>query len=228
MCQVYQQLEAMARIMKKDADAADYHRRYDALAQRINEAFLHPADSSYASGSQIDLAYPLLVGIVPEASRPLVAARLLRETHLLTGLVGVPVVTEWATQTETADWMYTLLKQHDFPGYLYMLDQGATATWEHWNGMRSRMHNCFNGIGSWFYQALGGIIADAPGYRHVVIRPQHPKELQWVRVSQETPYGTIVVHRDGTTLNVELPIGVTATIEGREYGAGKHQLAMGD
>ena len=113
-------------------------------------------------------------------------------------------------------------------GDLYMLDQGATATWEHWNGMRSRMHNCFNGIGSWFYQALGGIVADAPGYRHVVIRPQHPKGLQGVRVSQETPYGTIVVHRDGTTLNVELPIGVTATIEGREYGAGKHQLTMGD
>jgi alpha-L-rhamnosidase len=228
MCQVYKQLEPIARIMKKDADAADYRRRYEALAQRINEAFLHPADSSYASGSQIDLAYPLLVGIVPEASRPLVAARLLRETHLLTGLVGVPVITEWATQAEAADWMYTLLKQHDFPGYLYMLDQGATATWEHWNGMRSRMHNCFNGIGSWFYQALGGIVADAPGYRHVVIRPQLPKGLQWVRVSQETPYGTIVVHRDGTTLNIELPIGVTATIEGREYGAGKHQLTMGD
>ncbi len=71
-----------------------------------------------------------------------------------------------------SDLMYSILKKKDYPGYLYMLDNGATTTWEHWNGARSRIHNCYNGIGSWFYQALGGILPDEnfPGYRHLIIR----------------------------------------------------------
>lgn len=50
-----------------------------------------------------------------------------------------------------------------------------------------------NGIFSWFYQALGGIIAEEPGYRKVRIEPQLPKGVDWVEVTQETPYGTIEV-----------------------------------
>ncbi|MDR2775495.1 MAG: hypothetical protein LBC19_12295 [Tannerella sp.] len=58
---------------------------------------------------------------------------------------------------------------------------GATTTWEHWNGERSRIHNCYNGIGSWFYEAIGGIHPDdrAPGYRHFYICPQIPEGMTW-------------------------------------------------
>lgn len=52
-----------------------------------------------------------------------------------------------------------MLKKREYPGYLYMLDNGVTTTWEHWNGERSHIHNSYNGIGSWFYQALAGIFA---------------------------------------------------------------------
>ncbi|MCR5131372.1 MAG: glycoside hydrolase family 78 protein [Prevotella sp.] len=225
LCQVYQDLKGTALALGLEKDAADYQHRYNALKQRINEKLYHPADTTYASGSQIDMAYPLLVGIVPESLEPLVSNKLTsKNDRLRTGLVGIPVVTEWATQAGKCNWMYKMLKQHGYPGYLYMLDQGATATWEHWHGERSRMHNCFNGIGSWFYQALGGIIADEPGYRHVRIVPQVPEGLEWVHVTQETPYGTIVVRREGTQLHVELPIGVTATIKGREYTCGIYDM----
>ena len=35
--------------------------------------------------------------------------------------------------------------------------------------LRSHIHNCFNGIGSWFYQALAGINPDEtqPGYKNI-------------------------------------------------------------
>lgn len=65
---------------------------------------------------------------------------------------------------------------------------GATAVWESWNGERSRLHNCYNGIGSWFYQALGGIIPTQPGYRRVSICPQTPEGITWTEVAEETPY----------------------------------------
>lgn len=232
LCQVYLDLVQIARLLGKEADAAEFQTRYDSLAKVINDKLYHPESSIYASGSQIDMVYPMLVGIVPEDQLPKVREKLFERTvevydnHLKTGLVGVPVITEWATLARECDWFYGLLKQHGYPGYLHMLDNGATGTWEHWNARRSRLHNCFNGIGSWFYQALGGIIPDAPGYRHIILDPQIPAGLDMVSVTQETPYGTIVSHREGNLLHFELPAGVTASFRGEEYSCGKYDVEL--
>ena len=232
LCQVYQDLVKIAQYLGLPDDAAGYQARYDALAKRINEKLWHAEESIYASGSQIDMAYPMLVGIVPENLVKQVRDKLVERTatvydnHLKTGLVGIPVITEWATLAEECDFMYGMLKQHGYPGYLYMLDNGATGTWEHWNARRSRLHNCFNGIGSWFYQALGGIIPDAPGYRHIILNPQIPEGLESVEVSLGTPYGSIEVVRNGRNLHFELPVGVTATFKGDEYTCGVYDVLL--
>ena len=232
LCQVYKELEVIAGVVGHPEDAANYKARYDALAKRINETLYHPETGLYGSGSQVDMAYPLLVGIVPDNLRKQVRDKMLERTakvydgHLKTGLVGVPVVTEWATLAGECDFMYGMLKERTYPGYLYMIDNGATGTWEHWNSDRSRLHNCFNGVGSWFYQALGGIIPTEPGYRKVNINPQIPEGLQTVKVTQETPYGMIIVIRDGKNLHFELPVGITATVQGKEYNNGKHDVAI--
>ena len=146
--------------------------------------------------------------------------------HLATGLVGIPVLTEWATKARECDWLYGLLKQRDYPGYLYMIDNGATGVWEEWDGGRSHLHNCYNGIGSWFYEALGGIQALEPGYRRVRIDPQVPEGLDWVHAARMTPYGVISVHRNGRDLEVRIPVGVTAEIGGNLYGSGGHRLSL--
>ena len=169
----------------------------------------------------MDLVFPLLTGVVPEELRDEVVEQLKTRTqelwggHLATGLVGVPVLTEWATKAGECDWLYGLLKQRDYPGYLYMIDHGATGVWEEWDGGRSHLHNCYNGIGSWFFEALGGIRALEPGYRRVRIDPQVPEGLDWVKVTQETPYG-------GNHLQVSVPVGVTAEIDGKTVGAGEY------
>ncbi len=232
LCQVYLELEKIAALVGHPEDAAGFRARYDALASRINEVLYHPDSQVYASGSQIDMTYPMLVGIVPEDLLGTVRDKLVERTasvyegHLKTGLVGVPVITEWATLTREVDFMYGMLKQHGYPGYLYMIDNGATGTWEHWNASRSRLHNCFNGIGSWFYQALGGIIPDAPGYRHIILDPQVPEGLDSVEVTQETPYGKVTVVRNGKKLHFELPVGITASVAGKEYQSGSHDVEL--
>ena len=223
-------LEQMAILLGRTADADDFHRRLEDLRPLVHNTFYHPEDSTYASGSQIDMVYPMLVGVVPDDFVGAVKQKLFQRTeavydgHLATGLVGIPVLSEWATLAGECDWMCGMLKQHGYPGYLHMLDNGATGVWEHWNGRRSHLHNCFNGIGSWFYQALGGIIPDKPGYRHVTISPQIPEGLEEVEVRQETPYGTISVRREGRRLEIVIPVGVTATVGGMEFGNGRHQI----
>ena len=89
---------------------------------------------------------------------------------------------------------------------------------QHWNGERSRIHNCYNGIGSWFYQALGGINTDEknPGYKHVFIRPQLVDGISWVDVSKDTPYGELKSRWEKSdslfTMDVQIPVGSTATV----------------
>ena len=232
LCQVYLDLERIARLLGEEADAAAFRARYEALAARIQQTWFNPDNATYATGSQIDMVYPMLVGVTPLELVPAVINRLKDRTetvyggHLATGLVGVPVLAEWATLSGECDWMYGMLKQHGYPGYLHMLDNGATGTWEHWNGRRSRLHNCFNGIGSWFYQALGGIVPEEPGYRRVRIAPQVPAGLEWVEVRQETPYGQICVSRKGKKLHFEIPVGVTAAVGGRDYGCGSYDIEL--
>lgn len=125
--------------------------------------------------------------------------------------------------------MYAMLKKRDYPGYLYMIDNGANTTWEYWSGERSRVHNCYNGIGMWFYQALGGLRTDEenPGYKHVYIDPQIPKGVTWAKVTKESPYGTILLdwklEKNKLILNITLPVGTTGTVILPE-NAGKYVL----
>ena len=232
LAQSYQALVQLSGILGEPADAVRFQLRYEELTRRIHQTFYHPETGLYGSGSQIDMAYPLLVEAVPEDLVPAVVARLKERTeavyggHLATGLVGIPVLTEWATRAGECDWLYGLLKQRDYPGYLYMIEQGGTGVWEEWDGGRSHLHNCYNGIGSWFYQALGGIVPTAPGYRTVRIAPQIPQGLERVEVTQDTPYGLITVRREGKALQVNIPVGVTAEIEGESYGHGRWNLTL--
>lgn len=213
-------LEDAARYLDRPEDAEAFAARREALNRRIHEEFFHPETNTYASGSQIDMAYPMLVGAVPEEYLGPVKEALKKYTaeecggHLTTGLVGVPILAEWAVKEQECEFMYGMLKQRDYPGYLYMIDNGATTTWEDWDNPRSHIHNCFNGIGTWFYQALGGLVPAFPGYKLFTIRPQIPSGVDWVKVTKETPYGTIEVSwekkGDSVHYDVAVPCGTEA------------------
>ena len=126
----------------------------------------------------------------------------------------------------------------------------AFTTWESWDcgrpgkEDRSRVHNCYNGIGIWFYQALAGIRPALPlaegehpeggrgydgGYKHFYIDPQPCNGIEWVRCTKPTQYGDIRVEINGDTLKVTVPDGTTATLfpgtqSERTLGAGQWTL----
>ena len=231
LSQSYNELIQIAQHLGKDADCQDFERRHKALNKRIHEVFFHPETNTYGTGTQLDMAYPLLTGVVPAENQEQVQDILLHGSdHLGVGLVGAPVLTEWVTQSHAVDFMYGMLKKEDYPGYLYMLRHGATATWEDWQTPRSSMHNCFNGIDSWFVQALGGILPIEPGYKSMLIDPQVPEGLNWVRVTRETPYGTVLVYwqrtNDGVKAHVEIPNGTTAILRGKNVGSGVYDIIL--
>ena len=237
----YHMMTKIAKVLGKEADIPGYQQKHEALNALIHETFFDKEKNSYASGSQIDLIYPMLVGATPDSSIKSVEETLFQESagrfngHIATGLVGISILTQWATQNQETDFVYGMLKKRTYPGYLYMIDNGATLTWEEWDGERSQLHNCYNAIGSWFIQALAGITPDedTPGYRHFYVRPQLVDGITWVEASKDTPYGMLSVKweskDDAFTLSVGVPVGANATISlpnGEEVNltSGKHEL----
>jgi alpha-L-rhamnosidase len=194
-------MEKIAGVLGEEDDAELFRAEKERLKTLVHETYYQDNPGIYADGDQTELAFPLVAGIVPEELTEKVSDNLRRNIseknsgHLATGLVGVPVMTEWATASRNADLMYSMLKTPGYPGYLHMIENGATTTWEHWDGERSRIHNCFNGIGSWFYQAPGGIrpLDGFPGYKKFLIDLQVPEGLRWTNTVKDTPYGRIQV-----------------------------------
>lgn len=232
----------MASILGHEEEIPQFEERRNALNEAIHKKFFH--GTYYANGTPLDQAYAILAGVPDSVTQNIINEQLINDsrrkygTHIAAGLFGVPIFTEWAIRQRQVDLVADILRQKDYPGYLYMIENGATATWESWNSERSRVHNCYNGIGIWFYQALAGIRPDetSAGYRHFFIDPQYPEGVTWVKASKPTPYGPITIRWEKVTdtgeltLDVTLPVGTTATITipNRQdflIGAGHHHFS---
>lgn len=226
-CAIVDSYDKMVKIagvldMSSDADLFDLKRKQ--LSDAVHQTFYNPQTGSYGTGTQIDMVYPLILGIVPDSLEDVVVQNLVSETygkyegHFATGLVGLPILTQWAIVNEASEMMYSMMTTRDFPGFGYMIDQGATTTWEHWDGSRSRIHNCYHGAGSWLYQALGGIrpIEAYPAYKRFILAPRPPEDVTWTKITKETLFGTIHVdwQKEDGMMNMELtvPLGSMADL----------------
>jgi alpha-L-rhamnosidase len=110
--------------------------------------------------------------------------------------------------------------QKTFPGWGYMLANGATTLWEHWpleENIYSHNHPMFGSISEWFYKSLAGIqpANDAVGYNKIIIRPQI-NDLQWAKASYNSVLGKVNTYwkKSGKTftLDITIPVNATATV----------------
>jgi hypothetical protein len=214
----------VAALLGKSDDAAGYAARAARLSRALHERFYKPETRGYATGEQPYLAFPLLVGIVPPELRQPVA-RNLEETirvkdrgHINTGMHGTYFLLKYLMEADRNDLIYEIASQRDYPGWGYMLEQGATTSWEDWSGSGSRIHDTLISLGSWFIQGIGGIRADeqAPGFRRFRVMPAPVGRLTFARTRYRSPYGTIVsdwrVEKGTLHLDVTVPAGSTATV----------------
>ena len=214
-------MSKMAKLLGYSDDCDFFTEKRKQLNTAIQNQFYHPEKHAYANGTPLDQAYALLLGLPTDIKmNENVEQQMIRDIrskykrHIAMGLMGIPVFTEWVTKNGQAELMASLLRQPDYPGYLNMIARGATTTWESWDGERSRVHNCYNGIGSWFYQALAGIMPDEemPGYRNFFLAPQPVSGIDWLSAVKPTPYGEIHVQIMGRQGCVTVPVGATATL----------------
>lgn len=196
-------LASAAKLFGKEDD----FQKYDALAhkikQAINDKFLDRATGMYASGTQTALSMPLYWGVVPEDMKAKVAANLnkkVEETnfHLDVGVLGAKALLNALNNNGYSETAYKVAVQDTYPSWGWWVVNGATTLLENWDLEAERdisdNHMMFGEIGGWFFKSIGGILADpnAPGFKHILLKPIFPDGLQEARVTHKSPYGLIV------------------------------------
>jgi len=213
---LWQLLERSARILGKIQDADYCATRIAELSQLIHKTYYDPEKHTYVLDSQIYKCLPLYTGVVPETERAAVQKALedvivvKRQGHLDTGSLGTWFLIQWLQKINRNDLMFTMVNQKTYPGWGYMVEQGATSLWEQWNGYKGQSVNCYPAIGHWFQQALSGIRPDesGPGFKKIIIRPAIVGDLHWVKGSYDSIHGRIVSNwkREGDELTMEITI----------------------
>jgi alpha-L-rhamnosidase len=226
-------LAQIAHVLGKREDAERYRTRWEAIRRAFVARFVQP-DGAIQPDTQSAYVLALAFDLLPETLRAQAAQRLValiraRNNHLSTGFMGTPHLCEVLVRASYLDVAYDLLLQESYPSWLYPLTHGATTIWERWNGvqpdgvffnpaMNSFNHYAYGAIGDWLYHRVGGIDCDvtAPGYQHVLVRPQPGGGITWARTTLHSPYGEIVVKWEivnrAFTLDVIVPPNTTATV----------------
>ncbi len=210
-----------AKALGKEEDC----KKYETLAEEIKKAFhkkyYNAKEGSYGLyGSNV---FALKMGVPAEVKEKVVKALRaeteMRDNHLTTGIFGTQFLFEVYSENGLGDLAYKIMNQRTFPSFGYWIEQGATTTWEQWNGKNSRNHPMFGGALTWFYRTLAGVKADEnnPGYKHFEVSPIIPAELNHASYSLETVYGELksAWKKNGNALEMEVkvPVGCTATVK---------------
>ena len=225
-----------AALLGKTEDAKKYGDLASSIREAFNQEFYDPQTGLYANGTQTAMSCALYHGLVPPQEHDKVMGKLVEmiqknDGHLDAGILGTKYLIDSLTTNGRADLVYGMATKTDYPSWGRWLEQGATTLWEQWDGGASRNHIMFGHISAWFYQTLGGIMPDpeAPGFKHIIIKPQLLGDTKWVRAEHESMYGTIrsawEIQGDKFSLKLTIPVNTTATVY---VPASSRESVMGD
>ena len=198
----------------------------EAVAQRTWEAFHRKFyDAEHATYGDFGPNILALYMGVPEERKAAVIETLRREImeahsgHINTGFVTSKFFFETLTDCGLHDVATAAILKTDYPSFGHWIEQGATVTWEQWDGQNSHNHPMFGGGLTWLARRLAGVNVktEGAGYRHFYVRPVPAVGVDTVYYAQQTPQGRLssrVISHEGQlqSLEVRVPVGSTATI----------------
>jgi alpha-L-rhamnosidase len=181
--------------------------------------------------TQTGYVLALYVDLVPKELRAAAAEKLIekiKENHWLlgTGFLGTPYLLEVLTDTGHSDVAYRLLLNRDYPSWGYLIDHGATTTWERWNGdqmrgdpsMNSYNHYAYGAVAEWMYRYGAGVdaLAADAGFHAIYLHPNFDARLGKLDFSYESRYGTITsrwkIQGSSAEWNITIPPNTAADL----------------
>lgn len=217
----------MSEIAKALDLLEDSHRfaaLYRLICDSFNAAFFDPESASYSIGRQGADLFPLILDCVPEAYADQVWQRVLRYYRderggrLDTGIFGTSFLFDLLSERGETDLALEMVMSKEFPGYGYMMDNGATTLWESWDGRDSHNHPMFGTVSAWFYKHVAGLAPhpEAVAFRQAVFKPFRAKHLSQAAASIHTilgPYAVRWSRENGATWECEIQIPPNGSAE---------------
>ncbi|MCM3630234.1 glycoside hydrolase family 78 protein [Paenibacillus glycanilyticus] len=190
-------MSRIAGVLGYEKDREQYAELYDRICQTFNEAFFNAETATYSIGRQGADLFPLVLGCVPEGYEDQVWERVLKHYredlngHLDTGIFGTSFLFDLLSDRGETDLALGMVTTRDYPGYGYMIANGATTLWESWDGHDSHNHPMFGSVSAWFYKHLAGLAPhpDTVAFGQAVFRPFRAEGLSHASASVHTIRG---------------------------------------
>lgn len=248
-------MQQMARATGRSADEERYGKLFEKIRAAFQKQFVHedgfiagadntpspfgqinnPNAKSKGGDTQTGYVLALHMNLLSDSLRKAAVDNLVAKIEsnhgmLSTGFLGTPYLLEELTKGGRADVAYHLLLNTAYPSWGYLVEHGATTTWERWNGdqmkddpsMNSYNHYAYGAVADWIYRYAAGIDATPmqAGYHTVSLHPAFDARLGSVAFDYDSAYGPI--HSDWTiqgktaTWHVTLPANTSGWLEAQD------------
>lgn len=160
--------------------------------------------------TQASYAIALDCGVVKGKTKQLFEKHLARKTEesgftVQTGFFGTGSLNPMLSEGGYSEQAFKMIRQTQYPSWLYPVTQGATTVWERWdsytrdkgfggrNAMNSFNHYSLGSVVSWLYEYVLGIKRDEkhPGFHHFFLEPEI-HGFEYAEGEIDTPSGKIV------------------------------------
>ena len=224
----------IAEILNKTEDAEIYFNLAEQIKSSFNEEYFEENQYKAVRVSKVDKGanqtsnvLPLTLNMVPKEKKSIVLERLLssivdaQDFHLDTGILGTRYLLEVLSQNGCEEIAYKVATQKTYPGWGYMISEGATTLWERWEkitsgGMNSHNHIMLGSVDAWFYKTIAGVSILEPGWKKIKIKPFPFKDLKYAATKLKTVRGPLHVSwqksDEDFQLDLLIPVGTSAEI----------------
>ncbi|WP_146032396.1 family 78 glycoside hydrolase catalytic domain, partial [Actinomyces qiguomingii] len=226
-----------AEILGERDDAVRFGELADRVAAAWRAEFVVRTKKSKKSGkplirltesTQANYVRALAFDLLTPAQRADAAAglaSLIRRNHyrLSTGFLATGLLLPTLADAGYLELAYEVLLQREEPGWMVMVERGATSIWEEWNGIDaegrphgSQNHYAKGAVSTFLHEYVAGIRPAAPGYTAVEIAPRPGGGITSNRSFLETAGGPIElgwrITDEGFRMWGETPPGVPTTL----------------
>lgn len=234
-------LSDMARLLEKEEDAQTYNALAEKIKQAFIEEFVDEKSGQVYTHTQAAQVFALYYDLLPENTQAK-ALQVLKDEiflkhkgHLSTGIFSTKMMLEYLSARNEDEINFTMMNQKDYPGFGYMIDNGATTLWENWAFKTgdSKNHPMFGSISEWFHKSLLGIqqSENSVAFSDIVIKPSIVGGLSWAKGHYQSVRGKIGSSwwkfGDDLHLSIEIPANTRATVYIPEISMGRMNIYEG-
>ncbi len=236
----------IAAFLGERGEADRLERQFAAIRAAFHGRF-HRGEGRYESDSQAAYCYALYCDMVPVELRGAAFAHLVARFEadgrkLTTGNIGTKYLLEILSHFGRSDLAFGMVNSTEYPGWGYMLANGATTLWERWenatgSGMNSHNHPMLGSVGSWFYKYPAGIrpLPDSDGFDRFLLAPDFVTGLNEVEAEYDSFAGMIRSRWRREDDRIEWTFSIPPNTEAvvrlpdgtdRHCGAGEYRLTI--